>query len=45
MAYNEWNGHVIDDVTSLKWPWKVKVAISIRLGPKLSRKQLEVLFI
>jgi len=34
MAYVEANGHVTDDV---KWPWKVKVVIPIRLEPSISK--------
>jgi len=34
MAYRESNGHVTDDV---KWPWKVKLVILIRLKRSISK--------
>jgi len=34
MAYGLSNGHLTDDVT---WPWKVKLAIPIRLERNISK--------
>jgi len=37
MAYGELNGRVTDDVTSLTWPWKVKLVTPIHSGPNISK--------
>jgi len=42
MAYVESNGHVTDDFT---WPRKVKVMIRIRLGPNISKKTGDAIFL
>jgi len=38
MTYEEWNGHVINDVT---WPWKVEVILLYVWSP-LSRQRLRI---
>jgi len=40
MAYEESNGHVIDDVT---WPWKVKFVSPIRLERNISKTAVDAI--